>query len=338
MSFATFVLAGLVLTAGPVSAAQSPKAFDPLFDYKTLPPENEEYWLPLQACTLTLQDALAVALESEGPETRPGLMELRVSPKGAVWYLELFVGAKDADKPKRVNLQVSTSEKKVLKRLELSALAPDEEKTWAVLRKVAVACDISMNLACEKSKGDREEARWTDARVRTARFVPVATAPIWEHELLVLDPKHENAVRRVAYQINAEQPMVKRFILMDRFPGEPLRNKGKAIARADGLHIHDFVVGDGQEVARDTKVKVNYRLFLLDGQKIHDTWFTKLPETFQVDHAPLKGMTEGMLGMRVGGRRKIAMPATLAFGSKGNELAPPDAMIVCDIEIAEVAP
>ncbi|MEQ1893105.1 MAG: FKBP-type peptidyl-prolyl cis-trans isomerase [Planctomycetota bacterium] len=338
MSFATFALTSLVLCAGPVSAAQSPKAFDPFFDYKTLPPENEDLWSPLQASAVTMQDALALALESEGPETRPGWIELRVRPKGSVWYLELFVGAPDVAKPKRVNLQVSTSEKKIQKRFELSTLAPDEEKTWTVLRKAAVTCAISLDLGVEKSKGDNEEARWTEARIRTARFVPVATAPIWELELLALDPKHESAVRRVAYQINAEQPRVKRFILMDRFPGEPLRNKGKAVQREDGLYVHDFVVGDGQEIARGTKVKVNYRLFLLDGQKIHDTWFTKLAETFQVDQAPLKGMTEGMVGMRVGGRRKIAMPAALAFGSKGNELAPPDAMIVCDVAIEEVAP
>lgn len=338
MSFATFVLTGLVLCAGPVSAAQSPKAFDPLFDYKTLPPESEELWRSLSACPVTMRDALAVAIESEGPETRPGWMELRVGPKDTVWYLELFVGAKDLAKPKRVNLQVSTTEKKVLKRLELSTLAPDEEKTWAVLRKAAVSCETSLDLAVEKAKGDHEEARWTEARVRTARFVPVATAPIWELELMALDPKHESAVRRVAYQMTADRPGVRRFILMDRFPGEPLRNKGKAEQRANGLHVYDFVVGDGQEIARDTKVKVNYRLFLLDGQKIHDTWQTKLAETFQVDQAPLKGMTEGMVGMRVGGRRKIAMPGTLAFGSKGNELAPPDAMIVCDVEVQEVAP
>jgi peptidylprolyl isomerase len=132
--------------------------------------------------------------------------------------------------------------------------------------------------------------------------------------------------------------MIKRFVMMDRFPGEPIRNKGKALAREDGLHVYDFIVGDGQELARDTKIKVNYRLFLLDGQKIHDTWQTKLPESFRVDAAPLRGMTEGMVGMRVGGKRKIAMPAAQAFGAKGNELAPPDAMIICDVAIEEVTP
>ena len=337
MSRASLALASLALLAGTTAAAQNPKAFDPYFDYVHLPLEPEEYWSPLEAAKVTLQDALAVALESEGKETRPGSAELRLGPAGNFWQLELYVGASSVDRPKRVNLQVSASEKKVLKRLELAALAPDEEKTWEVLRKALVTCSIACDLAVDRARGEREEERWSDGRIRTARFVPVPTAPLWELELLGLEKKHE-AVRRVAYQVNSQKPTVNRLILMDRFPGEPLRNKGKATALPNGMHVYDFTVGDGQEIARDTKVKVNYRLFLLDGTKIHDTWATKLAETFAVDQAPLVGMTEGLIGMRVGGKRKVAMPATLAFGPKGNELAPPEAMVVCDILVEEVAP
>jgi len=336
MSLASLALSGLLLAA-PLPAAQSARAFDPLFDYKTLPPENEELLRPLEACALTMQDAFKVVRESEGPEARPNRVEFKATPSGNQWRFELFVGAVDELKPRRVNVQVSTSEPKVLKRLELSALAPDEVKAWEVLRKNPVAFDIAVDLAVERAKGDKEEARWTGARARTARFVPEPKAPIWDIELLAHEPKHE-AVRRVAFWVNADKPMVKRFVLMDRFPGEPLRNKGQATVLPNGLNVYDFVVGDGQELARDTKVKVNYRLFLLDGQKIYDTWETQLPETFAVSDAPLKGMTEGLLGMRVGGRRKIGMPGSLGFGPQGSELAPPDAMVVCDLVVEEIAP
>lgn len=336
MSLASLALSGLLLAA-PLSAAQSARAFDPLFDYKSLPPENEALMAPLEACTLTMQDAFKVARESEGPEARPNRVELRTTPGGNHWRFELFVGPVDQARPKRVNLQISTTEAKVLKRLELSTLAPDEVKAWDVLRKNPVAFDIAVDLAVERAKGDKEEARWTGARARLARFVPEPKAPIWDIELLAHEARHE-AVRRVAFWVHADKPQVQRFVLMDRFPGEPLRNKGQATQLENGLHVYDFVVGDGQELARDANVKVNYRLFLLDGQKIYDTWETKLPETFRVDQAPLKGMTEGLLGMHVGGRRKIAMPGSLAFGAKGSELAPPEAMIVCDIVVEELAP
>lgn len=336
MFLAFLALSGLLLAA-PLPAAQSARAFDPLFDYKSLPPENEELLRPLEACALTMQDAFKVVRDSEGPEARPNRVEFKTSPAGNHWRFELFVGPIDQARPKRVNVQVSTSEPKVLKRLELSTLAPDEVKAWEVMRKNPVAFDIAVDLAVERAKGDKEEVRWTGARARVARFVPEPKAPIWDIELLAHEPKHE-AVRRVAFWVNADKPQVKRFVLMDRFPGEPLRNKGQATELEGGLLVYDFVVGDGQELARDAKIKVNYRLFLLDGQKIYDTWETKLPETFLVGEAPLKGMTEGLLGMRVGGRRKIAMPGSLGFGQQGNELAPPDAMIVCDVVVEEIAP
>jgi len=336
MSLASIALSGLLLAA-PLPAAQSARAFDPLFDYKSLPPKNEELLRPLEACALTMQDAFKVVRESEGPEARPNRVELRSSPAGNHWRFELFVGSIELDKPVRVNVQVSTSEPKVLKRLELSTLAPDEVQAWQVMRKNPVAFDIAVDLAITRARGDKEEDRWTGARARLARFVPEPLAPIWDIELLAHEPKHE-AVRRVAFWVQADKPQVKRFVLMDRFPGEPLRNKGEATPLENGLHIYDFVVGDGQEVTRDAKVKVNYRLFLLDGQKIYDTWETLLPETFAVAGAPLKGMTEGLAGMRVGGRRKIAIPGSLGFGAKGNELAPPEAMIVCDLVVEELSP
>jgi len=126
--------------------------------------------------------------------------------------------------------------------------------------------------------------------------------------------------------------MVKHKIMLDRFAGEPLRG-GKPTELDNGMFLYDFTSGDGEVVTADSKVKVNYRLFLLDSTKLHDTWEHHRPETFVISKAPLKGMSEGMVGMRVGGKRKIAMPYELAFGESGNELAPPKAMIVCDVAI-----
>ena len=122
--------------------------------------------------------------------------------------------------------------------------------------------------------------------------------------------------------------------MLDRFVGEPLR-AAEPVALPNGMFLHDFIAGDGQEVKADSKVRVNYRLFLLDTTKIHDTWETKRDETFLVSQAPLKGMAEGMVGMRVGGKRKIAMPYGLAFGEAGNEISPRKAMVVCDVFIED---
>lgn len=319
--------------AGPSSAVQGKKKWDPLFDYTNLPPADEELWAPLAVVQVQMEDALAAARASEGEDVRPRKIALRSGPKGAAWHLELFVGGASGT-PKRVNLQVSTAEPKVLKRLELLALATDEEQAWPVLAKSTVTLTEAIELAKKSAIGSGADAIVPHPRALSVDFVSVPTAPVWNFQIMGIDEKKE-LVRRYEIHVNADLPRVKRKLMEDRFSGEPLRGD-KPVELPGGLFVHDFTVGDGQEVTAESKVRVNYRLFLLDSTKLHDTWETKLPETFTIGEAPLAGMRQGMLGMRAGGKRKIAMPYPLAFGEKGNEIAPPKAMVVCDIAIEEL--
>ena len=47
----------------------------------------------------------------------------------------------------------------------------------------------------------------------------------------------------------------------------------------------------------------------------------------------LKGWDEGLLGMRVGGRRQLIVPPSLGYGSEKEGLIPPDATLVFDIRV-----
>ena len=322
------VLLSLALVTGLGLSAQG--KWDPFFDYTTLPPSNETYWEPLGQAEVQMEKALEVAAEAEGATVRPLKAELRTGPEGPAWNLELFVGG-DTSAPKRVNMQVSTKEPKVLKRLELLALADDEKEAWKVLAKSQVPAAIAIQLCKDKSAGEKVEPMIREPRLRKLQFIPEPDAPIWRCELMGDDWKKEQ-IRRYKFSVNAAKPMVKHKIMLDRFAGEPLRG-GKHTELDNGMFLYDFTSGDGEVVTADSKVKVNYRLFLLDSTKLHDTWEHHRPETFVISKAPLKGMSEGMVGMRVGGKRKIAMPYELAFGESGNELAPPKAMIVCDVAI-----
>jgi hypothetical protein len=129
---------------------------------------------------------------------------------------------------------------------------------------------------------------------------------VWELEAMCTESKN-GRLRRYGFQIDTQHPIAKQMILRDRFVGEPLR-KDKPMTLENGMLAFDFVPGDGPVIAADSRVKVNYWLWLLDNTKIHDTWKSKLPETFVVSEAPLKGMTEGMIGMRVGGNASSASP------------------------------
>lgn len=310
------------------------KQWKPLFDYTNLPPSNEALWKPLLGAQVQMEDALKLAAESEGESMRLLSAELRTGESGAFWDLRVFRES-EGGSPKRIDLQVSAAEPKVLRRVELLSLTEDEKTTWTLLAKSQVAADVAIEMAKAKSGGIKTEPLLREPRMRRVEFVAEAGSPTWDCELMG-DDWRKAQLRRYQYSVNALKPAIKRFVLLDRFAGEPDRS-GVPTELENGMVLLDLTVGEGAEVTADSRVKVNYRLFLLDNTKLHDTYGSKRPETFVVASAPLKGMTAGMVGMRVGGKRKIAIPYELAFGEAGNELAPPRAMVVCDVAVVSLA-
>lgn len=88
-----------------------------------------------------------------------------------------------------------------------------------------------------------------------------------------------------------------------------------------GLKIEDRVVGTGQEAKRNNRVLVRYVGRLKNG-KIFDQNSSGAPFAFRLGAGEvIKGWDQGVLGMRIGGQRKLTIPAPLAYGSRG---APPD--------------
>lgn len=333
MSSPIAVWSSFALVTGLCLPAQKTK-WDPLFDYTNLAPPTEVLWEPLLAAQVQMEAALKLALETEGADLRVLSAELRTGEGEAFWDVRIFRGG-EGGSPKRVDLQVSAAEPKVLRRVELLSMTEDEKEAWTMLAKAQVAADVAVELCKGNAAGMKTEPMIREPRMRRLGFVPEAGNPTWDCELMGDDWK-KGQLRRYQFSVNALKPAIKRRVLLDRFPGEPDRS-GVPTELESGMFLLDLTVGEGAEVTPDTRVKVNYRLFLLDNTKLHDTYETKRAETFVIASAPLKGMTAGMAGMRVGGKRKIAMPHSMAFGEAGNELAPPRAMVVCDVAIVALA-
>lgn len=121
----------------------------------------------------------------------------------------------------------------------------------------------------------------------------------------------------------------------DALPGEPVR--GDMVKTDSGLMYYDLVVGDGAmaDSPSDT-VTVHYTGWLNDGAKFDSSHDRQQPATFRLDGV-IAGWTEGVQGMKVGGKRKLIIPFDLAYGPAGRQpRIPPRALLIFDIELLNV--
>jgi FKBP-type peptidyl-prolyl cis-trans isomerase len=106
---------------------------------------------------------------------------------------------------------------------------------------------------------------------------------------------------------------------------------------ADGLQIQDLVVGTGQEVKSGDTVTVNYLGTLLDGTKFDSSYDRNQPFTTQIGVGQvIKGWDEGIVGMKVGGKRKLTIPPALGYGDQAAGSIPPNSTLVFEVELLSV--
>ena len=141
--------------------------------------------------------------------------------------------------------------------------------------------------------------------------------------------------RKQVLVIDASAGVVAERRDVPRFPGEPVT--GNWIERESGLKYYELKVGEGaQPTGDDATVKMEFTAWFVDGRKLDSSADRGTPITTQVNRL-LKGWSEGIRDMREGGKRKLIIPADLAFGEAGNPpMIPPKATMIIDLELVEV--
>lgn len=118
------------------------------------------------------------------------------------------------------------------------------------------------------------------------------------------------------------------------YPGQPVQ--GEPVQTASGLEYFDIVQGTGKSPNDDSStVKVHYTGFLTDGTKFDSSVDRGQPISFRLNQV-VRGWTEGVGSMQVGGTRKLVIPYQLGYGAGGMPpVIPPEATLIFDVELLD---
>jgi peptidylprolyl isomerase len=110
------------------------------------------------------------------------------------------------------------------------------------------------------------------------------------------------------------------------------------ITTESGLKYYDFVVGDGPSPQSGQQVTVHYTGWLLDGGKFDSSLDRGQPFAFTIGAGQvIPGWDEGVMTMKVGGKRQLVIPPELGYGEAGaGGVIPPNATLVFEVELLDV--
>ncbi len=111
----------------------------------------------------------------------------------------------------------------------------------------------------------------------------------------------------------------------------------------NNLKIEVLEVGSGREAKEKDKLTVHYTGWLEDGTKFDSSYDRNNPFVFTLGiNQVIKGWDKGMEGVKVGGKRKLIIPPSLAYGESGmkNQLGeyiiPPNSTLTFEVEVLNI--
>ena len=122
------------------------------------------------------------------------------------------------------------------------------------------------------------------------------------------------------------------------FSQRPPKISGEPTTTSSGLKIWEVKAGTGATAEKGKTVKVHYTGWLTDGKKFDSSVDRGEPFEFQLGAGQvIRGWDEGVAGMKIGGKRRLEIPPSLGYGSRGaGGVIPPNATLIFDVELLGV--
>jgi FKBP-type peptidyl-prolyl cis-trans isomerase len=120
----------------------------------------------------------------------------------------------------------------------------------------------------------------------------------------------------------------------DNFFKENATKEG-VMTTQSGLQYKVITEGSGAKPSAESEVVVHYRGRLLDGTVFDSSFERGEPATFQVGQV-IDGWIEGLQLMSAGSKYEFYIPSNLAYGEQGNQVIPPNAALIFEVELIEI--
>jgi peptidylprolyl isomerase len=212
-----------------------------------------------------------------------------------------------------------------------ATLRPSDAELWARAKDVELTMSEAVDEAVRFAK---EEQHFPEVKVLSAELA-LQGKPYYYVELLT---QRDGVANRWQIHVGLKTKKVKFWLIQNRLPGVPIPPEKELTSLPSGVAYCDVREGDGAIVDPQSIVKVHYLMFTLgDDLPILDTYAHGAPEEFAISNTPIPGLGQGLIGARVGTKRKLVIPGLLAYGVDGVPgQIPRNATVVYDVEIKDV--
>lgn len=131
------------------------------------------------------------------------------------------------------------------------------------------------------------------------------------------------------------------YLAFGRSKGEPaekmVTEPAQSAQPSGELKIEDTQVGTGEEVKSGGTVSIHYKGTLTDGTVFDSSYDRGEPfETVIGVGQVIQGWDQGVVGMKVGGKRKLTIPPELGYGNQPVGTIPPNSTLIFEVELLGV--